>query len=470
MSLFQGFAARILVPDRQGRHTSSTIKPSFNTTNHATQPDTTHKTRSPSQQQKATSEDAQNLVDRTINPPIPNTEQQTWPGLIPDDFKLDDVAPGFDDSTVLNSLKSGFARSTIKNYESAIRAYTDFIDANNISKDKAFPADEKIICAFTASMYAKKSGQTASGLLSGLKTWHELHDLPWNGGRRQQIILKGIAIAAPKNSHREKRVPITIELMKLLVSSLDLKTGFDAAVWAGASSLFWGQGRSGEFFGTSRLSHKGEIHPSRSSIKWSKNQDSFTIDLPRTKTNRINGQTILLLEQADPLSPIKAMQNHLSINNCLDSDHLFAFQRTENGPTRCLTIEAFLNRCNEIWTRHGHNRITGHSFRIGGTSTMLQNGVSPDIVKEMGRWTSDAFFKYWRDLPSIAAIHASMIETGGTNTPLGLQRNTGGAQETATHLQGVIRQSVQGHRRRMSGAATRSQLPTLRSAPSTTRP
>ncbi|TFK16572.1 hypothetical protein FA15DRAFT_548136, partial [Coprinopsis marcescibilis] len=60
-----------------------------------------------------------------------------------------------------------------------------------------------------------------------------------------------------------------------------------------------------------------------------------------------------------------------------------------------LTKAHFLERCNQIWTGLGYLRITGHSFRIGGTTELLLAGVPPDVVKAMGRWSSDSFLKYW---------------------------------------------------------------------------
>ncbi|KAF9218783.1 hypothetical protein BS17DRAFT_642718, partial [Gyrodon lividus] len=61
-----------------------------------------------------------------------------------------------------------------------------------------------------------------------------------------------------------------------------------------------------------------------------------------------------------------------------------------------LTQKKFLARCNSIWTSKGIPVSAGHSFRIGGTTELLLAGVPPDIVKALGRWSSDAFLCYWR--------------------------------------------------------------------------
>ncbi|EJD38917.1 hypothetical protein AURDEDRAFT_40769, partial [Auricularia subglabra TFB-10046 SS5] len=61
-----------------------------------------------------------------------------------------------------------------------------------------------------------------------------------------------------------------------------------------------------------------------------------------------------------------------------------------------LTKKAFLNRLNEIWLGAGMQTVSGHCFRIGGTTALLRLGVDTDIVKMAGRWKSDSFLRYWR--------------------------------------------------------------------------
>jgi hypothetical protein len=71
---------------------------------------------------------------------------------------------------------------------------------------------------------------------------------------------------------------------------------------------------------------------------------------------------------------------------------------------------AFLRRCNAIWSARGYPRCTGHSFRLGGTTELLLAGVHPDIVKAMGQWSSDAFLVYWHSLGDLAPC---MLPTSG---------------------------------------------------------
>jgi hypothetical protein len=149
--------------------------------------------------------------------------------------------------------------------------------------------------------------------------------------------------------------------------------------------------------------------PTRSHIlKASRNTRTTTIRLPRTKTRK-TGEDVVLVAQKSPINPKVALETHLLVNHCDAGAPLFTY-RTNTG-TKILTKSKFLQRCNEIWIPAGYPHTTGHSFRIGGTTELLLAGVSPDVVKAMGRWSSNAFHRYWRSLEDLAPMHAEFINT-----------------------------------------------------------
>jgi len=101
--------------------------------------------------------------------------------------------------------------------------------------------------------------------------------------------------------------------------------------------------------------------------------------------------------------PVTSTLSHLSTSQLPNNLPLFAFS-TPSGP-RSLTKTSFLARCNQVWSAFGYPRTTGHSFRIGGTTELLTSGIPPDVVKSMGRWSSNSFLRYWRDLETIVPLH-----------------------------------------------------------------
>ncbi|QRV93567.1 hypothetical protein RhiJN_21585 [Ceratobasidium sp. AG-Ba] len=118
---------------------------------------------------------------------------------------------------------------------------------------------------------------------------------------------------------------------------------------------------------------------------------------------------------------MRAIARLIQANGRVDrSKNLFVYKTGRDGCLRALTKEHFLKFTNKIWSPMGYPRVTGHCFRIGGTTELLLGGVPPDLVKAMGRWKSDAFQRYWRDIGGIAAKFASNLKnrqtTGGPVT------------------------------------------------------
>jgi hypothetical protein len=134
-----------------------------------------------------------------------------------------------------------------------------------------------------------------------------------------------------------------------------------------------------------------------------------TIKLPWTKTTGFDGATVHLIKQPHTWDATSAMQRHLSASQLNDGDLLCAY-RDGRGQTRNMDKVLFMELCNGVWEKAGIGRITGHSFRIGGTTSFLRTGVDPKVVKQIGRWKSDAFLTYWRGLEEIFSSHAGMID------------------------------------------------------------
>lgn len=317
-------------------------------------------------------------------------------------------------SDVNRVLDSCLAKSTLSGYAAAVTRFWAFCDAARIEIGRRFPTEEEVLAAYAASFASFSSGSTAASAFAALKTWHALHNKPWAGGPRLNYVLRGVTNLAPVTSKKVPRKGIDRHDLCTLHDALDLSNPFDAAVYAAATIAFWAQCRLGELLGSARLKHDPSRFPSRSSISGTPISGASTfLHLPRTKTAQRSGEKVYITVQHGRADPIYALANHLRVNSRISSSaHLFAFRSQPGGPTRCLIKEAFLKRCNEVWAAHGVPRITGHCFRIGGTNEFLRQGVPPEVVKEMGRWKSNAFFVYWRDTNTVAARHAERIHYG----------------------------------------------------------
>jgi hypothetical protein len=125
------------------------------------------------------------------------------------------------------------------------------------------------------------------------------------------------------------------------------------------------------------------------------------------------GEDIFLGRQLGPSDPIVSLLAHFLVSPAIleapTSSHLFAYG-VGGGKLVSLTKRKFLLVCNSVWSSHGLPRLSGHCFHIGGTTELLLRNVPPHIVKVMGRWSSDSFLRYWRNLEHIAPLHAELLE------------------------------------------------------------
>lgn len=187
---------------------------------------------------------------------------------------------------------------------------------------------------------------------------------------------------------------------------------FDVCVAAATLVIFWGQLRCGEALSDTRLYDFARL-PTWQGVRLRAdagglpNRETTAVWLPRTKTERA-GVWIWLARHAN--DPSYALQAHCRVNRLRDADPLFAYRHDDTRKLIALTRGAFLSRLNEIWAAAGMQRITGHCFRIGGTTALLRAGVDPDVVKLAGRWKSDSFLRYWRSVGDIIAQNMDLCD------------------------------------------------------------
>lgn len=300
------------------------------------------------------------------------------------------------------ALRNGWADSTLMGYGQAVARFMRFCDDERLPANVRLPANDFLLCAFAASSAGRHAGSTARSNISALKAWHIAQGADWQGGSRLRYILNGVEALAPGCSRRPPRPPITTGMLQLLQTHLDLDNAFDAAVFACACIAFWCQCRLGELLPASAVCDRAHI-PSRKDLRPSRNGRARVLHLPRTKVSK-RGEDVALVTQLQRICPIASLDNHLRVNTLPSHSSLFSYSL--HGRSTPLSRAKFLDRCNVIWGAAGIPRSTGHSFRIGGTTELLLSGVPPDIVKALGRWSSDAFHRYWRALEEIAPRYA----------------------------------------------------------------
>ncbi|KAF5378464.1 hypothetical protein D9615_007028 [Tricholomella constricta] len=175
-----------------------------------------------------------------------------------------------------------------------------------------------------------------------------------------------------------------------------------------ALTAFWGQVRLGELLPSRESDYDSSLLPRWSDFGIANESGSRLLHLPRTKTGGARGEEIFITRQ-DHLDPIACLELHQLVNG--GHNLPLASYRSSSGSMLSLTRRKSLRRVNEVLTAEGFQPISGHCFRIGGTTHLLLAGVPPDVVRLMGRWSSDSFLRYWCSLDLIAPLHAELLKS-----------------------------------------------------------
>ncbi|KZV81807.1 DNA breaking-rejoining enzyme, partial [Exidia glandulosa HHB12029] len=291
----------------------------------------------------------------------------------------------------------------LNNYKAGFRHFQQWARAERIAWDGSTAVSERILCAYAASMSGVYAAGGASSKLAGLHFWHDQRGFTWQGSERLRRILKSVGLAAPPSARKEQRPPVTEAMLDEALNRLDTRRPFDVCVATAALVIFWGQLRLGEALSSTRTYDfaslpTGKCVKLRADAGGRLDQMTTAIWLPRTKTERAGVWIWLARHYNDPSY---ALQHHLDVNGISRDDPLFAYKHDTTGALVPLTRNAFLSRLNEIWRAAGMQTVTGHCFRIGGTTALLRAKVDPEVVKVAGRWKSDSFLRYWRTLDTI---------------------------------------------------------------------
>ncbi|KAJ7749078.1 hypothetical protein DFH07DRAFT_746906 [Mycena maculata] len=305
-------------------------------------------------------------------------------------------------------IRHAWAPAMLDKYDNGLAHFLSYCDEMEVPTSFRLPASEFLLCAFAASFAGSLASSTVENKLNGVRAWHIINNVEYKGSLRLNYVMKGVANLAP--DALPPRPPITLEMLRLLYDHLDLSGPFDAAVFCAAVVAFWCQCRLGELFSTTERSFNPKLIPSVSDLAPPcTTAGSRLLRLPCTKTKRTRGESTFLSKQKGFSDPVDAVDHHLSANQLQASDPLFSYC-TANGGLLALTKRKFMARCNQVWGSFALPRSTGHCFRIGGTTELLLAGVPPDVVKMMGRWSSDAFLRYWRSLHRIAPLHSELLD------------------------------------------------------------
>ncbi|KAG2051733.1 hypothetical protein BDR06DRAFT_983477 [Suillus hirtellus] len=244
-------------------------------------------------------------------------------------------------------------------YRASLLVFHIFCDIRIVPEEQHCPADTLTVLAFI----------TSSNYVYAICAWHILHGQTWGVDQDQlKAALDGAITLASRSSKQAKCAPFTAKHILDIQSHLDSSLPLDVAVLTCMTSTFYSLSHLREFTVRTITGFDGSQHVKRSDM---------TMD-----TEDCNDHT----------NPKMALINHFAVNDPAPNEHLFAWHHP-NG-MRPLTCTTFLKRMGEIIRQNNMPNLKGHGLRIGGTLEYLLRGIPFDVIKSMGRWSSDAFTGY----------------------------------------------------------------------------
>lgn len=285
-----------------------------------------------------------------------------------------------------------WAPTTSRTYKAHRKAYMTF--CNQYQLDPV-PASSDQLCMYAAFLARRLSYSSIKQYLNIVRIMHlqcrlqdPLQDF-W-----LHCTLKGIRRTLGDSPSR--KIPITPNHLKHLLSKLQINDCRDAAIYAASLSMFFGLLRRANVIPPPEMAFDPSLHLRRRDITFS--TAGARILLRWSKTNQFRNRTVTLPLPRIPghtLCPSQALYHYISLTPGAPQDGpAFVIPRPD-GTYQPLSAQGFvLTIKNALSDICDPRTVGGHSLRRGGASFLRSCGVDIDLIRQLGDWASDAYVKY----------------------------------------------------------------------------
>lgn len=321
-------------------------------------------------------------------------------------------------------LGMAIGESTRQSYSSGVNSYIKFVDSIAISP--AFPASIETLCLWISSLamapnYLKLG--TCKVYLTAVINQHiergfnsPLENAPPMLDRLFAGIKRLSAYTDDINNSKKPKLPITTDMLRLMSRQLNPHVRCDslvmAMIWVATSAML----RISEF--TSDHKNNDRLL-SMNQLTFIDEQDKTIecinihqhskikraiLHLHQSKTDPFRKGVDIIIASAEAIQALTQYLMHTQQENQGKRSPLFRFP--DGNP---INRQWFMKQVSILLSNAGYNssNYSSHSFRKGGAVSLLHNGVSDSIIRQMGRWKSDAFHLYLRHPTDDTIIHAA---------------------------------------------------------------
>ena len=297
------------------------------------------------------------------------------------------------DKEVLFYRGNTFAASTNKTYSAQRTAYFDFCAQMGIPP---VPLSQQNLGRYIAFLSRRLTFSSVRQYLNVVRLLHleAGFNNPIDNNWYVSSILKGVKRV--KGNTVSQKLPITMEILRGILTRLNLRLSLDRCFWAACLVAFF------SFFRKSNLLIQSInlFDPSRHlcssdaqfteqgvvlTVRWSKViqfwEKILRVPLPHIPNSVFCPSTSLLAMSLE--NPFSAVPSPL-------------FQFKNGSNVTALTQSTFTVKLRACLSDLGYpsSKYTGHSFRRGGASFGLHCGLPTDLIKLQGDWNSNAYERY----------------------------------------------------------------------------
>jgi hypothetical protein len=321
-------------------------------------------------------------------------------------------------------LGMAIGESTRTSYTSGVNSYIKFVDSIGISP--AFPASIETLCLWMSSLAMApnhlKLG-TCKMYLTGVINQHierGFNNPLDNAPPMLDRLFAGIKrLSAYNNSirHTKKpKLPITTDMLRIISKQLDPNVRCDslvmAMIWVATSAMLRISEFTSDHKNNDRLLSMNQltfINENNKAIECINinQQDKVkhaVLRLHQSKTDPFRQGMDILIAATET---IQALLQYLAQTLQEKRDPRSPLFRFPDGNP--VNRQWFMKQVSTLLSNAGYDSssYSSHSFRKGGAVSLQQKGISDSIIRQMGRWKSDAFHLYLRHPTNDTILHAA---------------------------------------------------------------
>jgi len=188
------------------------------------------------------------------------------------------------------------------------------------------------------------------------------------------------------------RLPITHSILGSILLSLPsiCINVYETRLFVAAYTLaFFAFLRVGELAAKTKVCYKDVI--SISDVRMQPDGNSFVLVIRNSKTDQLGfGTTLRICSTGRSLCPVKSMRLYLQQRPPFLGALLCHFN---GAPLTRYEFTAVLKRA-LTRLKLEYSNYTSHSFRIGAATAAAMSGCSAEVIKQAGRWRSEAYRVY----------------------------------------------------------------------------